>query len=100
MPGNFVVPHGPGNNSAAFLKPDGRTLIQTQPFTRCVAGEPGTTLTDQFLFPPVDLYGDGIKGSHAGSGLSAIGGFPPTRRAPPGRPRRPPAPRKRDTRPR
>ncbi len=25
-------------------------------------------------FPSVDLYGDGIKGSHGGSGLSAIGG--------------------------
>jgi len=77
MPSNFIVPNGlPGtpNGSAAFLKPDGRTLIQTQPFTRCVAGEPGTTSTNRFFFPPVDLYGDGIKGSHGGSGLSAIGG--------------------------
>src|SRR5207249_4350496 len=77
MPSNFFVPHGPGNNSAAFLKPDGRTLIQTQPFTRCAPPNgdgSGTTLTDQNQFPPVDLYGDGIKGSHGGSGLSAIGG--------------------------
>jgi len=83
MPSNFIVPDpyeppqtppATPNGSAAFLKPDGRTLIQTQPFTRCVAGGPGTTWTDRSLFPPVDLYGDGIKGSHGGSGLSAIGG--------------------------
>jgi len=76
MPSGFIVPSGPGtpNSSAVFLKPDGRTLIHTQPFARCVAGDPGTTLTDELAFPPVDLYGDGIRGSHGGSGLSAIGG--------------------------
>jgi hypothetical protein len=74
MPNDFIVPNGPGNNAAAFLKPDWRTLIQTQPFTRCVAGGPGTTLTPPSYFPPADLYADGIRGSHGGSGLSAIGG--------------------------
>lgn len=74
MPDNFIVPDGPGNNSAAFLEPDGRTLIQTQPFTRCYQSLPGTTLTPAYQFPPVDLYGGGINGSHGASGLSAIGG--------------------------
>ena len=74
VPSNYIVPNGGGNNSSAFLKPDWRTLIQTQPFTRCVAGGPGTTLTAPSQFPPADLYADGIRGSHGGSGLSAIGG--------------------------
>ena len=74
IPSNFVVPNGPGNNSAVFLKPDGRTLVHTQPFARCTAGASGTSLTTASDFPEVDLYGDGIRGSHGGSGLSAIGG--------------------------
>lgn len=74
MPSNFIVPDGPGNNSAAFLEPDGRTLIQTQPFTRCYSTLGGTTLSPWSQIPPVDLYGSGIDGSHGGSGLSAIGG--------------------------
>ena len=74
IPSDFIVPNAPGNNSAAFLIADGRTLVQTQPFTRCTAGAPGTSLTTASDFPEVDLYGDGIRGSHGGSGLSAIGG--------------------------
>ena len=74
MPSDFIVPNNYGNASAVFLQSDGRTLIHTQPFTRCTAGEAGTTFTTANDFPPVDLYGDGIKGSHGGSGLSAIGG--------------------------
>jgi hypothetical protein len=74
IPSAFVVPNAPGNNSAVFLKPDGRTLVHTQPFTRCTAGGSGTSLTTASDFPEVDLYGDGIRGSHGGSGLSAIGG--------------------------
>ena len=74
VPSDFVVPNGPGNGSAAFLLSDGRTLVQTQPFTRCTAGAAGTSLTGPSDFPQVDLYGDGIRGSHGGSGLSAIGG--------------------------
>src|SRR5260221_4760676 len=77
MPSTFFVESTLNNNSSAFLKPDGRTLIQTQPFTRCAPPNgdgTATTLTDRNQFPPVDLYGDGIRGSHGGSGLSAIGG--------------------------
>jgi hypothetical protein len=59
------------NMGAAFLMPDKRTIKQSQPFHRCSIGGTATT---QYLFPDVDLYGDGIPGAHGGSGLSAIGG--------------------------
>jgi hypothetical protein len=71
MPSNYVVPSSTGNNSAAFLMPDKRTIVQTQPLTRCTAGAPGTSMA---TFANVDLYGPGITGAHGGSGLSAIGG--------------------------
>src|SRR6267154_2480542 len=78
MPSNYYVENGPGNNSAVFLDPNGHTLIQTQPFARCapptVTDGSGTTLTDLSNFPLVNIYGDGVRGSHGGSGLSAIGG--------------------------
>ena len=50
--------------------PDGRTLAQLEPMTRCERGGPifGYRATDQ------DLYGDGLWGGHFGSGLSSIGG--------------------------
>jgi chitodextrinase len=71
FPAAYVVPNSLGNNAAAFLMPDQRTLIQTQPITRCVAGGPATSLV---TFTGVDIYGDGRYGAHGGSGLSAIGG--------------------------
>jgi hypothetical protein len=60
------------NNAAALLQPDGRTIIQLEPMARCVKGGPvyGYHWPKQDL----DLYGQGISGSHLGSGLSAIGG--------------------------
>jgi hypothetical protein len=66
-----VVPSDGSNSSAVFLKSDGRTLIHTQPFARCTAGGYATSMV---TFDPVDLYGDGIAGSHGGSGMSAVGG--------------------------
>ena len=71
IPSDYVVPNSNANESAVFLQADGRTLVQTQPFTRCSAGGPATSYVK---FNPVDLYGPGITGSHGGSGLSAIGG--------------------------
>ena len=71
IPSDYVVPNSNANESAVFLQPDGRTLVQTQPFTRCSAGGPATSYVK---FNSVDLYGPGITGSHGGSGLSAIGG--------------------------
>ena len=65
-----VLPDTP-NASAAILAADGRTLKQTQPFSRCTAGGPATSHYDS---ADVDIAGDGITGAHGGSGLSAIGG--------------------------
>lgn len=58
------------NNAAAILLPDGRTLVQLEPMTRCEVGGDvyGYRASD------VDLYGTGIPGGHYGSGLSSIGG--------------------------
>jgi hypothetical protein len=70
MPTSFVVPHGNGNNGAVFLEADGRTLVQTQPLTRCTAGGYATAL----FIRKNDIYGDGIIGAHGGSRLSSIGG--------------------------
>lgn len=72
IPTDFVVANSLNNNSASFLMPDGRTIVQTQPFTRCAAGGVATSWTT--YHPEVDIYGPGIEGAHGGSGLSAVGG--------------------------
>jgi hypothetical protein len=59
------------NSGLAVLMFDDRTIKQTQPFARCVAGENGTS---QYMFEDLDIYGEGYYGAHGGSGLSAIGG--------------------------
>ncbi|MFZ4620320.1 MAG: hypothetical protein ACOYNS_07165, partial [Bacteroidota bacterium] len=59
------------NSSAAILLPDGITLKQTQPFSRC---SPGADATSHYVFGDQNIYGYGYYGSHGGSGLSAIGG--------------------------
>jgi hypothetical protein len=76
IPDNFVISRSTWlgdtpNAGLAVLMPDGRTIKQTQPFARCTPGGDGTS---QYNFPDVDLYGDGIRGAHGGSGMSAIGG--------------------------
>jgi hypothetical protein len=70
IPNEFYVPNSRKNNAAAFLLSDGRTIIHTQPFTKCVGNSP----TSLVKFESVDLFGDGRAGSHGGSGLSGIGG--------------------------
>jgi hypothetical protein len=75
IPDDFVVPdadqiHTP-NNVAAFLMPDGRTILQMNPIARCEAGGP---LTAGWLQEAVDIYGHGIPGAHGGSHLSSVGG--------------------------
>ena len=60
------------NNAAALLQPDGRTVMQLEPMARCVKG--GSVYGYHHPKPDIDIYGQGIYGSHLGSGLSAIGG--------------------------
>ena len=74
IPADFVLGQPEGtteNNAAAILMPDGRTLKQNQPFTRCAAGGHATSL---YEYEDVDIYGMGLEGAHGGSGLSSIGG--------------------------
>jgi hypothetical protein len=74
IPTDWVYPHTDGtpNAAAAVLKPNGRTVHQSQPFHRCTAGEHATSL---YLYPEDDiLTGDGIEGAHGGSGMSSLGG--------------------------
>jgi hypothetical protein len=75
IPRDFVVPgaspSSTPNYAAAILLSDGRTLRQSQPFTRCTPGDAATALVTA---PDADIYGDGIRGAHGGSGLSSIGG--------------------------
>ena len=58
------------DNAAAILRPDRRTVHQSQPVVRCANG----VATSHYRFADADLYGDGIAGAHGGSGLSALGG--------------------------
>ena len=74
IPTDFVLGQPEGtteNNAAAILMPDGRTIKQNQPFTRCTAGGHATSL---YEYEDVDIYGMGLEGAHGGSGLSSIGG--------------------------
>jgi hypothetical protein len=71
IPSGFLVPSAKHNYAYAAVQPDGHTVSQGQPFTRCVAGGPATA---GHTSPTVDLYGDGTLGAHGGSGLSSLGG--------------------------
>nr|MCU0650333.1 hypothetical protein [Gemmatimonadaceae bacterium] len=70
-----AVPPSTPNSVTAILQPDGRSLLQVSPLARCAAGGPAYGWTTHNGNEPLDdLYGDGIRGGHAGSGLSSIGG--------------------------
>ncbi len=78
IPDNLIVPdatstpYSTPNNASAFLMPDGQTLEQFEPLARCTAGGPVYGWRNPW--GGVNIYGDGIKGGHLGSGLSSIGG--------------------------
>jgi Carbohydrate binding module (family 6) len=67
---DMIVPISGGNNAAAFLMPDGKTLVQMNPLCRNQAGGPvyGELLND------LNIKGQGIEGGHGGSSMSSIGG--------------------------
>ena len=72
-PTSFVVAGAAGtydNNCASFLNPDGITLKQNQPFTRCVASGIATTYV---TFSDISIYGDGLHGPHGGSDIGQPG---------------------------
>jgi len=70
-PANYIVPSDGNNYGAAILMSDSQTIKQTQPVCRCTATGQVTSLD---VTPDVNIYTDGIRGAHGGSGLSAIGG--------------------------
>jgi hypothetical protein len=78
IPNNLIVPdatsnpYSTPNNASAFLMPDGKTIEQFQPLARCEPG--GNVYGWRNPWGGVSIYGNGIKGTHFGSGLSAIGG--------------------------
>jgi hypothetical protein len=67
---DMIVPISGANNAAAFLMPDGKTLVQMNPLCRNQAGGPvyGELLND------LDIKGQGVEGGHGGSSMSSIGG--------------------------
>ena len=72
MPADFIVYSSLHNNPIAAVLADGHTLIEGEPFARCIAGSPGTVWFDEPT--PGDLYGDGRVGVDGGSDLSSLGG--------------------------
>ena len=78
FPSSYTVDCTPNNNAAAVLKPDGRTLLQTQPLYRPSPGSPVISWYHSGVpqtYPwSVDILSDGALGAHGGSGLSSIGG--------------------------
>ena len=62
-----------GNNCGAILQPDGRSVIQFQPLYRHTTDSNVKFITGTPKMVD-DIYGDGIQGSHSGSGLSTLGG--------------------------
>lgn len=76
VPENFYLADAQGtstpNNCAAFIMPDGRTIKQLEPTCRIETGN--SRIVGWLHNKDADIYGDGIQGTHYGSGLSAIGG--------------------------
>lgn len=74
VPYDLIIPDASAsstpNNSSAFLKPDGKTLVNFNVTTRC---QQGGALYGSW-FGESDIYGDGIRGGHGGSAMSSIGG--------------------------
>ena len=73
IPSDWTYPHEGKlpDGVAAIMLPNKRTLYQTQPFHRCIAG---SYATSHYPYEQVDIYGDGRLGAHGGSGLSSLGG--------------------------
>lgn len=71
IPANYTNPSSNHNMASGILMPDGRTIVNVQPLTRCNQGDVATSIV---RWPDSDIYGDGIDGAHGGSGMSSVGG--------------------------
>ena len=81
IPGDFQTDPGyiglTPNHSSAVLYADGVTVLESQPLHICESG----AVVSQFVAGTMHLKeGDGIRGSHGGSGMSGIGGYHSGRR--------------------
>ncbi len=76
IPADLVIEearkHYTPNAVTVILQPDGRTIVQLQP--ACRPDPTAKRIVGYRSSPNLDLYGQGIGGSHFGSGLSGIGG--------------------------
>ena len=69
-----AVPFSTPNNVAALLQPDGRSVVEIEPFTRCLKAGPAYGYRNT-AHPSADISNDGgAYGTHFGSGLSGYGG--------------------------
>lgn len=70
IPAAYVVPNSTNNNGAAILMADGKTITQTQPFTRCAGYSHATSLQVPWSISAwqYDIKTeDGRLGAHGGS---------------------------------
>ena len=75
FPHSATFNHWGHNNGAGIVSPDNRTVTQTQPLYRCAPGSPILSLKPDKAWVGQDLVtGNGTRGAHGGSGLSAVGG--------------------------
>ena len=72
-PQNLTITQG-GNNALALLRPDGDSLVLTQPAYRCAVDAPLLSLHDRSPHGVGSLHHNGDYGGHGGSALNAIGG--------------------------
>jgi hypothetical protein len=75
VPDNLIIPDAyPGNTPnecSSFLESNGRYIIQLEPTCRAEAGK---HIVGYKWPEKMDIYGEGIGGTHWGSGLSTLGG--------------------------
>jgi hypothetical protein len=76
VPAAYTLPNSTANNGAAILMPDGMTVTQTQPFTKCQGYSYATSMVpwNIAMWQYNIKTGDGIRGAHGGSQLSTLGG--------------------------
>jgi hypothetical protein len=68
-----VTANATPNDVTTWLRPDGSTIFQLEPYARCEVGGPVYGYWHP-TFPEQSIYGLGIYGTHFGSGLSGFGG--------------------------
>jgi hypothetical protein len=76
IPADLVIADADGHHTpnavTVILQPDGRTIVQLEP--ACRPDAQAMRIVGYRYSDNLDLYGQGIGGSHFGSGLSGIGG--------------------------